>query len=34
MKRILAAAALGAALFATTALADDYPNRPIRVFTT
>jgi len=34
MKRILAAAALAAALFTTHALADDYPNRPIRVFTT
>ena len=28
------AAALAAALFATPASADDYPNRPIRVFTT
>jgi tripartite-type tricarboxylate transporter receptor subunit TctC len=28
------AAALAAALFATQAAADDYPNRPIRVFTT
>ena len=34
MKRILAAAALAAALFASPASADDYPNRPIRVFTT
>lgn len=34
MKRILAAAALAAALFSTQASADDYPNRPIRVFTT
>ena len=34
MKRILAAAALVAALFSTHASADDYPNRPIRVFTT
>ena len=34
MKKILAAAAVAAALFATPALADDYPNRPIRVFTT
>jgi tripartite-type tricarboxylate transporter receptor subunit TctC len=34
MKRILAAAAMAAALFATQASADDYPNRPIRVFTT
>ena len=33
MKRILATALLGLAL-ATPALADDYPNRPIRVFTT
>jgi len=33
MKKILAAAVL-AALLATPALADDYPNRPIRVFTT
>ncbi len=33
MKKILAVAAL-AALLATPALADDYPNRPIRVFTT
>ena len=34
MKKIFAAAALAAALFATPASADDYPNRPIRVFTT
>src|ERR1700686_3083723 len=34
MKRILAAAAMAAALFASPASADDYPNRPIRVFTT
>jgi tripartite-type tricarboxylate transporter receptor subunit TctC len=34
MKRIVAAAALAAALFSTQASADDYPNRPIRVFTT
>lgn len=34
MKRILAAAALVAALCSTHASADDYPNRPIRVFTT
>jgi tripartite-type tricarboxylate transporter receptor subunit TctC len=34
MKRILAAVALAAALLATPASADDYPNRPIRVFTT
>jgi len=34
MKRILAAAVLAAALFATQASADDYPRRPIRVFTT
>jgi len=34
MKRILTAAALLAALFSTHASADDYPNRPIRVFTT
>ncbi len=34
MKRILAAAAMAAALFTTQASADDYPNRPIRVFTT
>jgi tripartite-type tricarboxylate transporter receptor subunit TctC len=33
MKSILAAAAF-AALLATPAFADDYPNRPIRVFTT
>src|SRR5665213_3854236 len=34
MKRILAAVALTAGLFSTPASADDYPNRPIRVFTT
>jgi tripartite-type tricarboxylate transporter receptor subunit TctC len=34
MREILAAAAVAAALFTTSALADDYPNRPIRVFTT
>jgi len=34
MKRILAAAALAVALLSTQASADDYPNRPIRVFTT
>jgi len=34
MNRFVAAAALAAALFATQASADDYPNRPIRVFTT
>ena len=34
MKRFVAAAALAAGLFATAASADDYPNRPIRVFTT
>jgi tripartite-type tricarboxylate transporter receptor subunit TctC len=34
MRKILAAAAVAAALFTTSALADDYPNRPIRVFTT
>ena len=34
MKRILAAAAVAAAMFTTQASADDYPNRPIRVFTT
>lgn len=34
MKRILAGAALIAALFATPVAADDYPTRPIRVFTT
>ena len=34
MKRFVAAAAMAAALFATQASADDYPNRPIRVFTT
>jgi tripartite-type tricarboxylate transporter receptor subunit TctC len=34
MKMFVAAAAIAAALFATQASADDYPNRPIRVFTT
>jgi tripartite-type tricarboxylate transporter receptor subunit TctC len=34
MRKALAVAALAAALFATQASADDYPNRPIRVFTT
>jgi tripartite-type tricarboxylate transporter receptor subunit TctC len=34
MKKFVAAAAMAAALFATQASADDYPNRPIRVFTT
>src|ERR1035437_2983775 len=34
MNRFVAAAATAAALFATQASADDYPNRPIRVFTT
>jgi tripartite-type tricarboxylate transporter receptor subunit TctC len=34
MKKLLALAALAATLFATAALADDYPTRPIRVFTT
>ena len=34
MKRFASAIALVAALFATQASADDYPNRPIRVFTT
>ncbi len=34
MKKFVVAAALAAALFATQASADDYPNRPIRVFTT
>jgi tripartite-type tricarboxylate transporter receptor subunit TctC len=34
MKKFVVAAALAAALFATPASADDYPNRPIRVFTT
>jgi tripartite-type tricarboxylate transporter receptor subunit TctC len=34
MKMFVVAAALAAALFATPASADDYPNRPIRVFTT
>jgi tripartite-type tricarboxylate transporter receptor subunit TctC len=34
MKWILAAVALGAALITTQALADNYPIRPVRVFTT
>ncbi len=34
MKKFVAAAAMAAALFATQASADDYPSRPIRVFTT
>ena len=34
MKRVLAATAIAASVFATPALADDYPSRPIRVFTT
>ncbi len=34
MKKILTAAAVVTTIFATPALADDYPNRPIRVFTT
>ncbi len=34
MKRILAAAAIVASLCGAPALADDYPTRPIRVFTT
>jgi tripartite-type tricarboxylate transporter receptor subunit TctC len=34
MKKFIVAAAMAAALFATQASADDYPNRPIRVFTT
>jgi len=34
MKKLFAAATLASALLATPALADDYPNRPIRVFTT
>ena len=34
MNRFVAAAAMAATLFATAANADDYPNRPIRVFTT
>jgi tripartite-type tricarboxylate transporter receptor subunit TctC len=34
MNRFVAAAALTATLFATAANADDYPSRPIRVFTT
>src|ERR1039458_3976568 len=34
MKKFVVAAALAAALLATPASGDDYPNRPIRVFTT
>ena len=34
MKKFIAAAAMTAALFATQAFADDYPNRPIHVYTT
>ena len=34
MNRFVMAAATAAALFASPATADDYPNRPIRVFTT
>jgi tripartite-type tricarboxylate transporter receptor subunit TctC len=34
MKRILAAAALSVVMFAPAARADDYPNKPIHVFTT
>ena len=34
MKKFVVAAALAATLFATVASADDYPSRPIRVFTT
>jgi tripartite-type tricarboxylate transporter receptor subunit TctC len=34
MKRFVMAAAMAATLFATQAVADDYPNKPIRVFTT
>jgi len=34
MKKFVVATAMAAALFATQASADDYPNRPIRVFTT
>lgn len=34
MKKFVVTAAMAAALFATQASADDYPNRPIRVFTT
>ena len=34
MKRFVVAAAMAAALFSTAAAADDYPTRPIRVFTT
>jgi tripartite-type tricarboxylate transporter receptor subunit TctC len=34
MRKLLAIAALSASVIATPAFADDYPNRPIRVFTT
>jgi len=34
MKKFVAAAAMAVSLFATQASADDYPTRPIRVFTT
>ncbi len=34
MKKIISVAAIAVALFATQAQAADYPNRPIRVFTT
>ena len=34
MKNIFAVAAIAAGLIATPAMADDYPSRPIRVFTT
>jgi tripartite-type tricarboxylate transporter receptor subunit TctC len=34
MKKFVVAAALAASLFSTAASADDYPSRPIRVFTT
>jgi tripartite-type tricarboxylate transporter receptor subunit TctC len=34
MKRFLAVAAITAALFSNAAFADDYPNRPIHVYTT
>jgi tripartite-type tricarboxylate transporter receptor subunit TctC len=34
MKRVLTAAAIVAALFSAQAFADDYPNRPIHVYTT
>jgi len=34
MKRLVAAAVTAMAMFATAALADDYPNHPIRVLTT